>query len=318
MFWTLPVRRTFFLSFLTLVGLGILIASQDLKRIGSEEQAPETVFYIPRAATIRPLLLGHEAFLADLVWIRTVGYFGDEFLGRGKFRYLEGLLDFATDLDPRFEKVYIWAGAILMYRGGAISREKVLASIRILEKGWQTIQNDPVGWRHTPDYWMIPQMIGFNYAIELRDKKRGAPYIQATGRIPGSPPIYRTWAATLYKKAGEWEEGTRVLEDMLAVETLQAQLRTVEGEGVKEGIRNRLNLYYARLYGEEGGRLRLKLLEERISALFEEWREQLPYVGFDLFLLLRDDPESAESEAVEESWKAGFPLLSDLPVRQEG
>jgi hypothetical protein len=272
----------------------------------------ETVLYIPKAKSIRPFLLGHEAFLADLVWIRTVGYFGDEFYGRGNYRYLEGLLEFVTDLDPRFEKVYIWAGAILMYRGGSISREKIVASTKILEKGWRTIQNDPVGWRHIPEYWMIPQMIGFNYAIELKDKKRGAPYIAAAGRIPGSPEMYKTWAATLYKKAGDWDEGIRTLEDMLAVETLQSQLKTVEGEGVKEKIRANLQHYYARLYGGEGGRARLRLLEEQIGRLSREWKETFPYVSFDFFLLLRSDPDSSEEEALSETWKARFPLLSGV------
>jgi hypothetical protein len=306
-----PLVGRVLLAFLLLMSfLGILISSQHLKLIESEMAEEETVFYLPRPEMIRPLLLGNEGFLADLVWIRTVGYFGDEFLGRKRFRYLEGLLDFATDLDPRFERVYIWAGAILMYRGGAITKEKILASVRILEKGWQRIQNDAVGWRHTPDYWMIPQMIGFNYAVELRDKKRGAPYIAATGRIPGSPSIYRTWAATLYKKSGDLEEGTRLLEDMLAVETLQAQLRLVEGEGIQEEIRNRLNYYYTRLYGEKGAKERLKILEARIAQLLTAWKEQMPFIPFDLFLVLRNDPENAEEEAVADTWKASFPRLA--------
>jgi hypothetical protein len=114
------------------------------------------------------------------------------------------------------------------------------------------------------------------------------------------------------------EEGTRTLEDMLAVETLQAQLRTVDGEGVKQEIRNRLNVYYARVYGAEGAQRRLRILEERIGGLLAEWRERLPFVDFDLFLLLRADPENAEEEAVSAAWKAGFPLLSALAVPEEG
>lgn len=289
--------------------LGLLISHQRLQVAQAESEEREAVFYIPQARTIQPLLLGHEAFLADLVWIRTVGYFADEFFGRHRYTYLERLLEFVTDLDPRFEKAYIWAGAILMYRGGAISKEKIMASTRILEKGWQKIVNDPVGWRHIPEYWMIPQMIGFNYAIEMKDKRRGAPYIAAAGRIPGSPEIFKTWAATLFKRAGEWEEGTRTLEAMLAVETLQAQLKTVEGEGVKAEIRNRLHFYYSRLYGPEGAKARIKLLEQQIQRLLSEWREEFPSVPFGLFLLLRTDRESVEEEAAAETWDAAFPIL---------
>lgn len=308
----ISIRRMVAGFVLAMSFLGVLIFKQNLTLIDADQGTLEDIFYIPKAKNIKPFLLGHEAFLADLTWIRTVGYFADELFGRNQFRYLEGLLEFAIDLDPRFEKVYIWAGAILMYRGGRVTEEKILASTQILEKGWKRIQNDPVGWKHIPEYWMIPQMIGFNYAVELRDKKRGAPYIAATARIPGSPTIYKTWAATLLKKAGELEEGAEMLEAMLAVETLQAQLETVEGKGLKDKIRRRLQYYYARLYGKEGARKRLEMLEERIRLLLSEWKRDLNFVSFDLFLLLRTDSGSVDEEVLSDNWKAGFPLLSKL------
>lgn len=248
------------------------------------------VYYIPKAHHVRPFLLGHEAFAADLVWIRTLGYFADEIVARRGARYLEGLVDFATDLDPRFEKMYIWAGAVTMYGGGGITREKIEASNRILEKGWRFIERDPLGWDHAPDYWLIPQMIGFNYAIELGDKKRGAPYIAQAAKIPGAPELYKTWAATLYKKAGDMEAATRVLEDQLAVEMLQTQLKSVDDAKVRENIELRLRLYYEKVYGKDAARARLEAVLRRLEDLRGLWLGQFPYLDFRLFLALWDEP----------------------------
>jgi len=303
--------RAFTVGLLLLTALGgTCFSHKVLSAFEGESEKVRDVFYLAKASHIRPFLLGQEAVVADLIWIRTLGYFADE-LKRGRgFIYLDGLIDLATDLDPRFEKLYIWAGAVFMYRGGAITRERILASTRILEKGWKVIQNDPVGWRHDPRYWMIPQMIGFNYAVELHDRKRGAPFIAATARIPGSPELYKTYAATLYRRAGEMEEGVRLLEDMLAVETLESQLRSVDESSLKDQIRDRLAAYYRKLYGEREGKARLEMLEKTLSDLISAWRNEFPFLDFDLYLLLRDETGEWDREVLLRDWGANFPLLS--------
>ena len=98
-------RRVIFWAILGVSFLGLLIVHQRLQVLEAEGNEAETAFYLPRAHILKPFLLGHEAFLADLAWIRTVGYFGEEFFGRQRYTYLERLLNFATDLDPRFEKM---------------------------------------------------------------------------------------------------------------------------------------------------------------------------------------------------------------------
>ncbi|MCB0308324.1 MAG: hypothetical protein KDD48_03050, partial [Bdellovibrionales bacterium] len=160
----------------------------------------------------------------------------------------------------------------------------------ILERGWNFIQSDTEGWNHAPDYWLIPQMIGFNYAMELGDKKKGAPYIAAAASIPGSPEIYKTWAATLYKKSGELEKAAKVLESMLAIEMLQSQLETVDNESIKDRIRLRLRLYYEQLYGKEQAQIRANTLMNEIQRVRSLWKANFPYLDFGLFLLIWNEP----------------------------
>lgn len=291
------------------ISAGTLIVSSDaLKGLEAEQDTVAAIDYLPKASHLRPFLLGHEGFVADLYWIKTLGYVGDRMLAGRKVERLEALVDLMTDLDPRFEQVYIWAGAFLMYSGGAISKEKIEASNRMLEKGWRRIQNNPTPYRHAPNYWMIPQMIGFNYAMELKDKARGAPFIAAAARLPGAPDLYKTFAATLFQKGGRPEEGARFLEDMLAVETLQSQLENTEDTTVQKRIRVRLEFYLRRLYGEQAALQRLNLLEAQIRQLVGEWRETFPYLPFDLYLVLRRDPEDPVESEMTDVWIRLFPL----------
>ncbi len=289
-------RRVLATAVLLTAVVGFLYSDMDLRKYEAAGAEAGTVMYVPKADLLRPFLLGQDSFLADLIWIRTLGYFADEFYGKRQYSYLQDLLNLATDLDPRFDRIYIWAGAALIYNSGQITRRKLLDSTHFLEKGWRFIQEDPVGWKHDPQYWMIPQMIGFNYAVELHDKVKGAPFIAAAGKIPGSPDLYKTWAATLYRRAGETEKGVAVLEDMLAIDTLNAQLSSVKESQVRDVIRTRLMSFYRRLYGEDGG-ARIRLIEQRIEQLVAEWKATFPYIDFDLFLVLRPTERNEETEA---------------------
>lgn len=304
------VRRILLASILLLALAGLHVGDAGLGNFEGEVGENPSVLYVPKAKYLRPLMIGNEALLADLIWVKTLGYFADEIVGQRKFKYLEDLIELATDLDPRFEKIYIWAGAVYMYNGSTITPERIMASNRILEKGWRTIQNDPIGWRHSDTLWMIPQMIGFNYAIELRDKKRGAPYMAAAARLPGVPELYKTWAATLYKQTGDSDQATRFLENMLAIETLRSQLEAADDPAVREQIRGRLMSYYSRLYGEGGALERIRVIEERMNSLISEWRDSFPYLSFDFFLLIRLDSEEDSLSGTQDSWRAAFDLLA--------
>lgn len=303
-------RRLLLGMLLTLAIFGIANSHTDLRVMESENRREASDTYIPNARLLRPLLLGHEAFISDLIWIRTLGYVGEQLIARKTIVSLEALVDLITDLDPRFEQVYVWAGAFLMYSGGAISKEKILASTRFLEKGWRAIQNQVQPWKHVSNYWLIPQMIGFNYAMELHDKVKGTPYFAEAAKIPGVPDLYKTLAATLYKKSGQMEEGTHFLETMLAMETLQSQLREEKDPEVQRRIRDRLEFYYRTQYGEKAALERIRQLEERIQQRVVEWRATYPYVPFQQYLLLRSGEDELVDQDARVLWHYLFPLSS--------
>lgn len=251
----------------------------------------EAAMILPSAKVIRPLFLGFENVGADFFWIKTLGYFVDEILTHGKLTYLSQLIHRVVDLDPRFEKVYIWAGGAIMYSGGAITQEKVRACNAVLEKGWKFIQADPIGWKHREDYWLIPQMIGFNYAFELRDKEKGAPFIEAASKIPGIPRQFQTWGAYLYNKSGHLDKGIDVLEHLYTVEVLRSQLEGL-GEGeAKDHLKGKLIYYYKKMHGEKNAQAKIEHLQKQVQTLIFLWQKEFYYVPFEQFLMLRKSAE---------------------------
>jgi len=248
--------------------------------------APPDLFYTPDAKYIKPFVLGYENLMADLIWIRTIAYFADQFTQDKQFKDLENLLYVIVDLEPMFEKVYLWGGSVLMYNGNWINKKSIEASTRFLKHGWNYIKNQKIAYRHDPEYWRIPHMIGFNYAIELRDRASGIPYIEEVAKIEGTPKYYKTWASTLYKKEGQKNEAVKSLERELIVENLRTALGQNINENLKREIMMRLKSFYKDLYDEEYAEKKIAELVEETNRLKEIYAIYYAYMPASLFLVM--------------------------------
>ncbi len=155
---------------------------------------PDPVF-LPSAEVLRLASLDFTGLAADLVWIKGAIYFGSHYRQRGfRFRWMEGLLNLATDLDPRYYDVY-WYGSTLL--------PNVHQSIRLLKKGMRYFPND----------WKFPEMIGFYYLYYLKDYKSAARFYEIASTKPGRPPFVPSLASRFYTEAGELDAAIRVLKN---------------------------------------------------------------------------------------------------------
>lgn len=282
-------KKLLSLAFFSFFLLSLYVFHGQLYVTRVETERNIKALLVPKSQWLRPFLLGHPGFMADLVWIRTLGYYADQIILGGDQKHLEALLNLATDLDPRFEKIYIWAGAAAMYGRGRITEEKIQLSNRILKKGWEYYLNDVEGWNHHPDFWMIPQMIGFNYAIELGDYPKGAKYIAAAAQLPNVPEHFKTWASYIYKRAGEEKKSIQSLEKLLVMEQLNFQLGTMQSKSSRENIENRLRYYYQQVYGDDvDPQQRLIRFRKKMQGLRNQWWQTFPYLDFDFYLLIRE------------------------------
>jgi hypothetical protein len=86
--------------------------------------------YLPRAEYLRPISLGWQNVLADILWFRTISYFGEHYRSDRTYAWLAQMCDLVTDLDPRAEHV-IPLRRLHPAMGGRSSRRRH----RLLEKG---------------------------------------------------------------------------------------------------------------------------------------------------------------------------------------
>ena len=143
---------------------------------------------LPDGRALRILSLGLDRLMADLFWLRTVYYMGDEHSDAAGYPAAARLADLVTDIDPTFQTVYVvMSGAINALQG---SPEE---AIGLLEKGIEHV-----------DYWKLNFLLGFAYFIERLDYGRAAEQMERAAS-KGGPPYLPLLAARLYANAGDPE-----------------------------------------------------------------------------------------------------------------
>lgn len=244
------------------------------------------LFFLPPVSVIRMSSLDYTDIVADLIWIQSILYFSNQFFSSGTYKYLETLLNTVTDLDPRFEKAYLWAGSAFIYNGRAITKDSVAASSRLLKKGWDFYNNSLVKWKVSDEFWRLPFMIGFNYAFELGNRKASIPFFRAAAQFSQVPLYIRTLASTMAKRQGDVSESLDALEEQLAIENLRLSLRLTESQQDREKILGLIKSLYEHAEKKnitlENQQTRLQNLTTMYRSYFRDY-EYMPITFFQLF-----------------------------------
>lgn len=189
-------------------GLGLLLAAAAAT-VGAaralETRAPapvgdERLVYLPDAARLRPLALGYDNVLANLLWFRTISYFGAHVESDRAYPWLAAMCDLVTDLDPRAFHAYQFAGLILPWEA-----KDPDAGIRLLEKGI----------RQFPDSWLLHYYLGVVHYLFEDDPETATRWLERGAALPDAPPMVARFAALLRTRHGSSETAIAVLEQML-------------------------------------------------------------------------------------------------------
>ena len=151
------------------------------------ETASGDVGPLPNGKILRVFSLGFDRVAADLFWIRTVYYMGDEHSTAAGYPAAERLAELVTDIDPTFQTVYIVMGSGLEGLVGDPA-----AGRRLLEKGIRNLS-----------YWKLNFLLGFNYFFHEQDYANAAEQMRLAAEQPGSPPYLPLLVTRLYAAAGE-------------------------------------------------------------------------------------------------------------------
>jgi tetratricopeptide (TPR) repeat protein len=167
-----------------LVGLAAVVGMTGTRLDAAAATAARTdePVYLPRAEYLRPMSLGWQNVLADILWFRTISYFGEHYRSDRTYPWLAEMCDLVTDLDPRAEHVYRFAGFILPWEANQSD-----AGIRLLEKGA----------RQFPDSWQLQYFLGFQSYFFKNDYPKALAHLRHAAQLPGVHPSVAQLIAVL-------------------------------------------------------------------------------------------------------------------------
>jgi hypothetical protein len=230
-------------------------------------------FYLPSEKVLRIGSLGYRHMLADLMWVKTLMYFGTELSGQKRQTWLAAHVWRVIALDPSFELAYQWAGAAMLYGGRIIDNETVLASNGFYRAAMARF----------PHNWRYPAALAFNLAYEYRastpgetekNREEAIGLFREASRMAGAPPYLKVFAITQMTKAGM---------NQLAAEYVREAYASAQDEEERTLLARRLR----DLEKGEGAAV-LQWHQEQLTDLHQR---TLPYGSQELFLHLGLRPE---------------------------
>jgi tetratricopeptide (TPR) repeat protein len=192
---------------LLIIGIGLSAAAQNWldaeRRPGEVPGSIDETLYLTSGEVLKRASIGFDGVLADIYWIRTIRYFGEnlERQRAGKdaidirqMRQLEPLLEITTELNPNHVAAYRFGAFFLQY----IDPEKAIN----FAKG---------GIRNNPKEWRLYQDLGFIYWRLGRYREASEAYL-AGSRVAGAPSWMEAMAATTLARGGDSETARALFE----------------------------------------------------------------------------------------------------------
>lgn len=180
--------------------------------------------YLPSGKFLKGAALAYDELLADILWIKSLAYFGGHYMTDQRYEWLYHILEITTTLDPCFEDPYEFGGIVLSHVMADVEK-----STALLKKG---IENVP---RYHPRYWYLYFFTAFNYMYFQNDYATAARYLEQAARFPGSPAYLPLLAARLYANADNPEVAISFLKEMLR-STKSPELQEKLARRIKEVV----------------------------------------------------------------------------------
>ena len=172
-----------------IVGFGLLFFIQrSIDREKEQYALLEELTYFPSGRFIEQVSIGYNELFADIVWFRTIQYFGEHQLTDFEFTHLYHILDILTSLDKKFIHAYTFGGLLLEHS----ARESENADL-LLHKGEY----------HNPLRWEIPFTRGFIYYIFRGDKRKAIHFFLRASGKPQAPDMCKRFASFTFQRMGD-------------------------------------------------------------------------------------------------------------------
>jgi len=265
-------------------------------------QRYEDLYYLPAPAWLPVLSLGYRQALADVIWIRSLVYFGEELGQRGRVKYVFAYTDAVLALDPDLRSAYSWVPTAAIYRPGAATMVDGLRAAEYLERAVARWPDDG------ELQWDLGSLLRFELVPAELDRvkkrallERAAPHLEAAARLGAGPPWLALDNVDLLNKLGRVEQSIRKLEEMHG---------TVQDEELRREIETRLLRLRERSYVEA---------QRVANENFERERQRsYPYLSPSLFLLVGSKPAQVQyDKSLAEQYLAEPATVEPAPLDGE-
>ncbi len=177
----------------------LLVAAVGLQivrdRAFPRDPIAESVLYVQSPEVMKRLVLGFDALVADVYWIRALQHFGGTRRAVGgpqRYELLYPLLTIATGLDPLFNIAYRF-GALFLAEAPPGGPGRPDQAIALLERGLEA----------RPDAWRYMQDIGFVHYWWRHDYRAAADWFRRAAEVPGAPWWLQSLAAATLTQGGD-------------------------------------------------------------------------------------------------------------------
>lgn len=185
------------------IAAGVMTWTKELLRFEQQQTTAHVrhdPLYLPSEDKLRLITLGFNNFASDVLWFNTVNYFGREYDSTKDYRWLGQMCSLVTSLDPHSPHVYEFCSSMLSW----IAKEPE-KSAELLRRGVDAMPNE----------WRLRYLLGFTYWYFLERKDLARVELEATAKLPGTPPFVASMASRLMVADDDPQTAIAFLSDMI-------------------------------------------------------------------------------------------------------
>jgi tetratricopeptide (TPR) repeat protein len=173
------------------------------ERADAEKNAhrdPDELMYLPEGRMLRAASLGNTNLMADLIWLRSIQYYGEQRMTTRNYDQAERLFQVIYDLDPRFMGATRFGALVLSQDAGNPD-----GAVALLDRA---AQDDP-------DRWEYPFDAGFIHQTVRRDYEAAGNAYRTAASLPGAPQLAHRLAGISFAKLGDRDAAREVWSSLL-------------------------------------------------------------------------------------------------------
>ncbi|HEY8040299.1 MAG TPA: hypothetical protein VIF15_10925 [Polyangiaceae bacterium] len=252
--------------------LGVAWTQPRLARTAHTVKEAGDVYALPPPAQLHAATLGWDAAAVDLLWSKLLVEYGTHWSEHRDFTDVPKYVDAILELEPSYGPLYKYVDTMLAYRPMRGTIDDVRKARAYLERGTHERAEDPEVWM---EYGQFLAFIAPSFLADDAERdawrKDGAEAIGHAVEL-GADAERALTAATLLTHAGATEAAVRYLERAYAFTEHPSMAE------VHEAIGRQLAALQANAMRDAA--------DATERAVDERWRDELPFLTRDEYLLL--------------------------------